>query len=353
MAEESEQEIHPPPSVPTGRSESAARWLLRRLIAHVEIWRLDLFSYAGLVSVAGALLASDDRPLWRLVGAWLAPTLGWLAAMYGGDYFDRELDAVSKPQRPVPSGRVTAGEALGGMIACVLLGMVVAVILNPRSLAVVILALVLGVSYSKYFKAHGVWGNIVRGGVTAMSFVQGTLATSTHLTASLLPLALVFWLHDSGSNVLGAICDREGDREGGYRTFPVRHGDGPALWLMVGFDVLWFGLAASYPWLLDTRFDHASYAVFLVAAALMGAVPVVILFRSPRPIPRLTGLRAHEVLVIERLVLTSGLVAAAAGPLVAVALLVPSAAAWLVASVAVMRQSYEPTRRRRNRVPAE
>jgi len=32
-----------------------------------EIWRLDLFSYAGLAGVAGALLGSDDPALWRVV----------------------------------------------------------------------------------------------------------------------------------------------------------------------------------------------------------------------------------------------------------------------------------------------
>jgi 4-hydroxybenzoate polyprenyltransferase/geranylgeranylglycerol-phosphate geranylgeranyltransferase len=319
--------------------------LTDRLTAHVEMWRLDLFSYTGLVSVAGALLASGDRPLWRLAATWLAPSLGWVAAMYGGDYFDRDLDTVTKPQRPVPSGRVKPAEALTGMIVCLILGMVIAVLLNPLNFFVVIAALALGVSYNKYLKAQGIWGNIVRGGVTAMAFIHGTLATSPSLQPKLLPIALIFWLHDSGSNVVGAICDREGDRKGGCRTFPVRYGDTAALWLMLVFDVGWLALAVGYPWLfLGQRMDLAAYAPFLAAAALMGVVSGAMLFRAGRPIPRLTSLRAHEVLVVERLVLTAGFVAAVTNSWIALALLVPSAGAWLVASVVMMRRSYEPSR---------
>jgi 4-hydroxybenzoate polyprenyltransferase/geranylgeranylglycerol-phosphate geranylgeranyltransferase len=244
----------------------------------------------------------------------------------------------------VPSGRVKPREAMTGMVTCVLLGMVISVLLNPLNVVVVFVALTLGVSYSKYFKAHGIAGNLVRGGVTAAAFVHGTLAASPTLLVGLLPIALVFWLHDSGSNVVGAICDREGDAKGGYRTFPVRHGDSAALWLMLAFDLGWLALAAAYPLGFGDWFDLGGYLPFLLASVLMSVVSAGMLFRAPRPIPRLTSLRSHEVLVVERLVLTSGFVAATSNIAIAVLLLVPSAGAWLVASVVMMRRSYEPSR---------
>jgi 4-hydroxybenzoate polyprenyltransferase/geranylgeranylglycerol-phosphate geranylgeranyltransferase len=310
----------------------------------VEIWRLDLFSYAGLVALAGAFLTADDVALWRLLGAWAAPTLGWLAAMYGGDFFDRDLDAVSKPQRPVPSGRVSAVEAFTGMVLSVVAGAVIATLLNPLNLVIVVITLAMGVSYSAFFKARGILGNLVRGGVTSMAFITGMLATGTAFQPELLPIALVFWLHDSGSNVVGAICDREGDRKGGYRTIPVRHGDTVALRLMLVLDVLWAALALGYPLTLGAGFALVPYYTVLAIALVMGTVSAGMLLRAPRPIPRLTSLRSHEILVIERLVLTSALVAAGTSAALAVALFVPSAAAALVASVAIMRSSYEPSR---------
>lgn len=325
----------------------------KRLVAHIETCRPDLVFYAGLVSLVGALLAADHMSLWRFAGAWAAPTLGWFAAMYGGDYFDRELDTIAKSQRPIPSGRMAPGEALAGMVVNVLLGAIIAVLLNPFNLAIVVVALLLGVSYSRYLKTRGVLGNLCRGGITAMAFLLGTMATGSAPPLDLLPLALVFWLHDSGSNVVGAICDADGDREGGYLTFAVRHGDAASLRLLVAFDVLWLGLAIGWPFAVREPFDLAAYTPFLVAATMLGLTTVVLLYSAPRPIPRLDALRAHEILVIERLVLAAGFVAAANTMWLAVALLVPSAAATLMASLAIMRRSYEPDRLRWRRAVAE
>jgi 4-hydroxybenzoate polyprenyltransferase/geranylgeranylglycerol-phosphate geranylgeranyltransferase len=230
--------------------------------------------------------------------------------MYGGDYFDRELDAIAKPHRPIPSGRISARTAFVCFVASVALGGVVAVVLNPLNALVVVATLGLGVSYSRYLKARGAWGNVVRGGVTAMAFVMGTLATSPAPSVGLLLFALVFWLHDSGSNVVGTICDREGDRAGGYRTVPVRHGDTAALWLMAAFDLAWFAVAAAAPLSLGEAFDRVTYWPFLTVAAAMGVGSAAMLVRAPRPIPRVDAVRAHQVLVIERLVLVCGLIAA-------------------------------------------
>lgn len=316
----------------------------QRLLSHVEACRPDLLAYAGLVGLAGALLASPDAPAWRLIGAWLAPTLGWIAAMYGGDYFDRELDAISKPYRPIPSGRISARTAFRCFVASVTLGGIVAVVLNPLNALVVVATLGLGVSYSRYLKARGAWGNLVRGGVTAMAFLMGTLSTSTVPPAGLLLFGLVFWLHDSGSNVVGTICDREGDRAGGYLTVPVRHGDTVALWLMLAFDVCWFAVAALAPLAMGEEFDRLNYWAFLSVVASMAVLSALMLFRAPRPIPREGAVRAHQVIVLERLVLVCALVAAATGVALGLALLVPSALLTMLTSRVMSRRADEVAR---------
>jgi 4-hydroxybenzoate polyprenyltransferase/geranylgeranylglycerol-phosphate geranylgeranyltransferase len=152
--------------------------------------------------------------------------------------------------------------------------------------------------------------------------------------------------------VVGAICDRDGDRAGGYRTVPVRYGDRVALWLLVAFDAGWVALAALYPTTAVHGFHTVPYLPFLAVALVMGTVTVVKLFRAPRPIPRLAALRAHEILVVERLVLAAGLVAAAASVVLALALLIPAAGATVAASVGLMRSRYEPTRARARRKAA-
>jgi 4-hydroxybenzoate polyprenyltransferase/geranylgeranylglycerol-phosphate geranylgeranyltransferase len=307
------------------------------LLAHVETSRPYTLFYAGLVSLGGALLAAGHADPWRLAGAWLVPTLGWLAGLYGGDYFDRHLDAVAKPQRPIPSGRLRAEVALGVMIGCIGAGLVLAVVLNPRTLALVALATGVGLAYNNLLKARGGLGNAARGALTAGAFVFGTMATSQLPTLRLLPLALVFWLHDAASNLVGTLRDVEGDRAGGCATLPVRRGIPATVRTIVLLDAGWMLLAAAGPEVAGVALDAAAYAAFLGAAVATGLAALGVLLTGTRPAPA-RMLLVHEVLVVERLVLAAALIAGAGAPGLALALLLPSAAVTLGSQVWLRRR---------------
>ncbi|GLZ29255.1 hypothetical protein Lesp02_14450 [Lentzea sp. NBRC 105346] len=300
--------------------------MTRKLIAHVETWRPYTATYVGLVGLAGATLADDGAPAWRLLGAWAVPTLGWLAGLYGGDYFDRELDAVAKPHRPIPSGRLPAREALAAMVLCATAGAVLGLLLNWRTLLLVVAALVMGISYNTWFKARGLTGNLVRGGLTAFAFLFGTMTTSTWPPVELFAVAALFWLHDAGTNLVGALRDLDGDRAGGYATLPVRRGVSVSLACAAVLYLLWLGIAV---W---TRM----HPLLLGVAAIMGAVALLVVLWAPRPLSRRTALRAHEILVLERVVLACALLnTGLAVPLAVVAL----SFTWLTQHF--MRHRYE------------
>src|SRR5690349_13960229 len=83
-------------------------------------------AYAALVSLAGSMVVGP-QPTHRSRKTWQAALVtmcGWLAAHYLGDYFDRDLDALSKPGRPLPSGRVSPREAIGGAVTLIGVGLV-------------------------------------------------------------------------------------------------------------------------------------------------------------------------------------------------------------------------------------
>src|SRR5256885_17019884 len=102
--------------------------MARILRAHVETGRPYALWYVGLVGLGGAALIDGAQHPGRLVAAWAAPTAGWLGGHYLGDYFDRALDAGSKPHRPIPSGRLRPRIALvcGGFCIAVLAVLAVA-----------------------------------------------------------------------------------------------------------------------------------------------------------------------------------------------------------------------------------
>src|SRR5262249_29392903 len=138
---------------------------------------------------------------------------------------------------------------------------------------------------------------------------------------------------------------------GGYRTFPVRYGDAATLRVLYLLNGCWVALALLYPPLLGERVDLAAYFWFLAPTVGLGLVPLLVLRRARRPISRLVALRAHEVIVVERLVLAAAVIAAT-NQRIAMALLVP-ALGLTVVSRAMMRRRDHPSLRGGRRRPRQ
>ncbi|WP_028063535.1 SCO3242 family prenyltransferase [Solirubrobacter soli] len=102
-----------------------------------ELVRLPaVLSVPGDVLV-GAAVSGQVRDLPRTAGLVAASSCMYLAGMALNDYADREIDAVERPGRPIPSGRVTPGFALGLAGALTLGAAALSVAADgPRALAV-------------------------------------------------------------------------------------------------------------------------------------------------------------------------------------------------------------------------
>lgn len=312
---------------------------MRSVMAHVETWRPYTLFYVGLVSLAGAVLANGQAPGWRLAGAWAAPTLGWLAGLYGGDYFDRSLDATAKPHRPIPSGRMRPRVALFAMCAGIAVASVIAALLNPWTVALAAVTAAAGIGYSTVFKKRGLSGHVVRGALMAAAFLFGAMATVDIPPWWVVAGAAVFWSHDAGSNLVGALRDVDGDSAGGYRTAPVRYGVAVAIRIAAG---CWLGWGVAAAILLASGHIDGEIGVgpwsLLVLAAALGLVAILMVVRVSEERLREAALGAHEVLVVERLVLAAALLSAGAGTAAAVLVLVVAATLTIVAQVALRRR---------------
>lgn len=315
---------------------------------HVRTWRPYTLCYVGLVGVAGLAVTLRADPgranasTLSWCGAWLVPTLGWLAGHYGGDYFDRRLDATAKPHRPIPSGRMRPATALAGMVVCASVGAVLAAVLNWRTMILVAAALAVGIGYSTLFKARGMAGHLARGGLTAGAVLFGAMTVRDHPPVALALVAAVFWAHDAATNLVGALRDVDTDRAAGCRTFPVRHGPATTLGVAGLLGGVAMALAVVVPVALGPAHRTAFWVLLAGATAVLGSSLVGMTgpVRAGRPLPARLALRGHEILVLERLVLAGAFVGLATGPWPALALVLP---ATLVSGVlqASMRAGYE------------
>jgi geranylgeranylglycerol-phosphate geranylgeranyltransferase len=304
-------------------------------MAHLQTWRPYTLPYPGLVGLAGGVLRGERRVL-PLAIAGLAVTLGWLGGHYLGDWFDRDLDAVAKPQRPIPSGRIRLGEALGAGIVCAVLFILLALLVRPVAAVAAVLVVIGTVVYSAFAKARGLIGNLVRGSLTGMAFAVGMLMAGS-AKVSLVLVALALTLHDVASNLTGTLRDVEYDRTGGYETFPVRHGIRLAVIVALAF---WTVSVVVNVVGLAMVFAGTGTYLLLAVVGTMGACAFWPIYVRAGNLNAADALRAHNVLVLERIVLTGALLSAGLGVSVSLVIVLPLAAAsWLLQRR--MRAAYE------------
>ena len=312
--------------------------LRRKALAHLEMTRPYTMFHSGLLAVAGAELASNGHvAAWRWVLAGLVTICGWEAGLYAGDYFDRHLDAVAKPSRPVPSGRVSPREALLTMVGLILVGYVCAGILGPANLALAVVTTILGIAYSKTFKNQAILGNFDRGVLGICAVLFGALAGGDIAAPAVLLLAAIAFFHDSSTNLVGAIRDVEGDRAAGYATVPVVYGLSIAVDIACALALAWIALGIA---LLAMTRPSPLAPILFAAALVLDALVYVPMWTARASVSRRQALAAHKYLVAERLIVMSAFIAIYAPPAVALGLLVATLAVSLSSQV-LLRDRYE------------
>lgn len=151
------------------------------------------------------------------------------------DWFDREVDAINEPQRPIPSGRLPGRWGLYIALAWTGLSLALATLLGPVGFAAAVFGLLLAWAYSApplRLKRNGWWGN------SACALCYEGLAWATGGAVMMLGdwpdarsllLALLYSVGAHGIMTLNDFKAIEGDRRMGIGSLPVRLGvDGAA-----------------------------------------------------------------------------------------------------------------------------
>jgi 4-hydroxybenzoate polyprenyltransferase len=105
--------------------------------------------------LAGAVLAGGEWRSWRLGFILLAMSLFYIGGMYLNDYFDRTIDARERPERPIPSGAISAS-AVGAIGLGLLAGGFIPIIAAGTLTAIALTALLAGaiVAYDFHHKGN-------------------------------------------------------------------------------------------------------------------------------------------------------------------------------------------------------
>jgi chlorophyll/bacteriochlorophyll a synthase len=215
-------------STPARPDPKAVLTLLKPVTWFPPMWAFT----CGAVS-AGVPLQSDR--LWTLaLGIGLTGPLVCASSQAVNDWFDREVDAINEPQRPIPSGRIPGQWGLYIALFWSALCLLAALPLGGFGVAAVAVALAFSWGYSAppfRFKRNGWIGN------AAVGFTYEGLAWVTGAGIMLgnvvppMPLAGLYSLGAHGIMTLNDFKAIDGDRRMGVRSLPVLLGVRAAGWV--------------------------------------------------------------------------------------------------------------------------
>jgi len=159
----------------------------------------------GIIIEGYALLES----LWSLIFGMLVVFFAVAGGNALNDYYDRDVDLINHPERPIPSGKIRAKDALIFGILLFLLALIFAGLINLWTFIITLLAEIAMVAYEAKLKNMGFVGNVTISVLVALLFVFGGVIFNNILRISI--FALMAFASNLGREVVKDIEDMEGD----------------------------------------------------------------------------------------------------------------------------------------------
>ena len=191
-------------------------------------WFPPMWAFACGVVASGVPM--DGKWLLAVLGVALAGPFVCATSQAVNDWYDRHVDAINEPMRPIPSGRMPGQWGLYIAVLWTCVSLALASALGPWGFSATIVALLLAWAYSAppvRLKENGWWGNAACGlSYEGIAWVTGAAVMAGGLMpdARSLVLALLYSIGAHGIMTLNDFKAVEGDRQMGVRSLPVQLG---------------------------------------------------------------------------------------------------------------------------------
>ncbi|TDQ82947.1 chlorophyll synthase [Dongia mobilis] len=211
------------------RSISHARFAFPAPMAVLQLlkpitWFAPMWAYGcGIVSSGQSI---EGRWVEFIAGVLLCGPFVCGTSQAVNDWFDRHVDAINEPQRPIPSGRIPGRWGLFIAIAWTAASMMLAMLLGPWGFGATLVGLALAWAYSAppfRLKRNGWWGNSAVGVCyEGLPWITGAAVIATAMPAPhILLVAALYSLGAHGIMTLNDFKSVDGDRAMGIDSLPV------------------------------------------------------------------------------------------------------------------------------------
>ena len=240
-----------------------------KLMGFLQIIRSPNCLMMGFAVIVGASLVSSLSFTSNLLLGFVTSFALTAASMVINDFYDRKIDAINEPNRPIPRGDVSPKQALIFAVALSILGLTAAFKTNIPSLVLAVIAWIISITYITKGKGTGLPGNFLVSATVVIPFVYGGLAIGQLETSTLLFVAIVF-LSNTGREITKGIVDVEGDRSHNIKTIAVTQGERIAAIVAAIFSLLAVSLS-SLPWIWGIVSNWFLPPVILTDIGLIGS----------------------------------------------------------------------------------
>jgi len=207
----------------------------------------------GFAVIVGAAISDPSAlgAVWvKLVYGFIAGYMLTAASMSINDYYDRDIDAINEPKRPIPSGLVKPNGALAFAVILTAIGFITASLTGIFCLLTAIVAWIVFVTYTIVGKRSGLPGNLLVSICVAVPFVYGNYTVASVIEPKVLVFVSMAFLSNTGREITKGIADVKGDKMQNVKTLAVSFGEKTAA---VAAALFYFSavLLSLIPWSLN------------------------------------------------------------------------------------------------------
>jgi geranylgeranylglycerol-phosphate geranylgeranyltransferase len=192
--------------------------------AYISIIRPVNAVVAGLAGILATIIATGSVPAEFFFIFLIILTITGAGNVIN-DYYDREIDAINQPSRPIPSGKISPGHARIYAVFLFLAGNGIAIwFMSPPIAAIAVVNSILLWLYAAFLKTTPLFGNISVSYLASSIFLFGGAINGVPGIISVLPIAGATFGVMLARELVKDCEDMPGDMEHGGRTFPLLYG---------------------------------------------------------------------------------------------------------------------------------
>ena len=245
---------------------------MKKIKYFIIITRPVNFAISFLSLIVAGLICNNNQLNLNIIFAAVSAAFVGSAGNIINDYFDIEIDKINRPNRILPSNKLSLNEAQTEFVVLNIAAVILSFFINNYALLIVIFSITVIFSYSAYFKKIPLLGNIVVSFFTGLAFIYGGAAVE-NISAAIIPAVFAF-----NTNLIRELIkdieDIKGDAANNVFTYPSKHGINKTKYLILSLTIMLM-ILTTIPYILEIY----KIEFFLIAMSFINPLFLLMLKR--------------------------------------------------------------------------